>query len=66
MREGEYNPTNLNLRTKQMYVASFTPWPLYIRGRSPGTHWIGGWVESRVGLDVVAKRGNPITAPAVD
>jgi hypothetical protein len=29
----------------------FTP------GRSaPGTHWIGGWVDHRVGLDYVEKR----------
>jgi len=25
----------------------------------PGTHWIGGWVGSRAGLDVVVKRKIP-------
>jgi hypothetical protein len=25
-------------------------------GKNPGTHWIGGWVDPRAGLDVVAKR----------
>jgi hypothetical protein len=24
--------------------------------RAPGTHWIGGWVDPRVGLDDVEKR----------
>jgi len=24
--------------------------------RVPGTHWIGGWVGSRTGLDEVAKK----------
>jgi hypothetical protein len=31
--------------------ADFTP-----SGRAPGTHWIGGWVDPRVGLDEVEKR----------
>jgi hypothetical protein len=29
----------------------FTPW-----GRGPDTHWIGGWVDPRAGLDDVEKR----------
>jgi hypothetical protein len=29
----------------------FTP-----RERAPGTHWIGGWVDPRGGLDAVEKR----------
>jgi hypothetical protein len=24
--------------------------------RSPGTHWIGGWVDPRAGLDDIEKR----------
>jgi hypothetical protein len=24
--------------------------------RAPGTHWIGGWVDSRAGLDHLEKR----------
>jgi hypothetical protein len=27
--------------------------------RAPGTHWIGGWVGSRAGLDAVVKRRIP-------
>jgi len=27
--------------------------------KAPGTHWIGGWVGARSGLDAVAKRRNP-------
>jgi hypothetical protein len=26
------------------------------QGRDLGTHWIGGWVGSRAGLDIVVKR----------
>jgi hypothetical protein len=33
----------------------FTP-----RERAPGTHWIGGWMGSRAGLDAVVKREIPI------
>jgi hypothetical protein len=29
----------------------FAPWE-----RAPGTHWIGGWVDLRAGLDDVEKR----------
>jgi hypothetical protein len=36
-------------------VVSFTSRPLYRRGKSLGTHWIGGWVDSRAGLDDVEK-----------
>jgi hypothetical protein len=27
--------------------------------RASGTHWIGGWVDSRAGLDAVVKRKIP-------
>jgi hypothetical protein len=30
-----------------------------LRERTPGTHWIGGWVEPRAVLDVVVKRKIP-------
>jgi len=32
--------------------------------RTPGAHWIGGWIGNRAGLDEVAKRRNPIISPA--
>jgi hypothetical protein len=37
-------------------MVSFTPLPLYPREIAPGTHWIGGWVCPRAGLDPVEKR----------
>jgi hypothetical protein len=45
----------LDLDTSWRRVVSFTPRPLYTRGNSPGTHWIGGWVGPRTGLDVVER-----------
>jgi hypothetical protein len=32
---------------------------LYPQRKSPGTHWIGGWVGSRAILDAVMKRKIP-------
>jgi hypothetical protein len=31
----------------------------------PGTHWIGGWVDPRAGLDDVEKR-NHLTLPGLE
>jgi hypothetical protein len=31
------------------------PRPLYPRGKSPSTDWIGGWVDPRAGLGDVEK-----------
>jgi len=42
-----------------MWEVSFTPRPLYPGERPPNTHWIGGWVGSRAGLDAVVKRKIP-------
>jgi hypothetical protein len=33
--------------------------PLYPHGKSPGTHWIGGWVGPKAGLDAVMKLSYP-------
>jgi hypothetical protein len=33
------------------YPGHFTP-----KERAPSTHWIGGWVDPRAGLDTVVKR----------
>jgi hypothetical protein len=30
--------------------------------RAPGTHWLGGWVGPKVGLDVVANKQNSTPA----
>jgi hypothetical protein len=32
---------------------------LYLQGKSPWFHWIGGWVGSRAVLDTVVKRELP-------
>jgi hypothetical protein len=38
----------------------FTP-----QRKNPGTHWIGGWVGPRAGLDVVSKRKKSHTPPGI-
>jgi hypothetical protein len=45
-------------------VVSFTPLPLYPEERTPGTHWIGGWVGPRAGLDDMEK-GKFLTLPGL-
>jgi hypothetical protein len=60
MGEWRYSSTVLDIGTRWRWVVSFTPRPLYPRGNPPppflGTHWIGGWVCLRAGLDHVEKR----------
>jgi hypothetical protein len=47
----------LNLGTRWGWVESVTPRPRFPPGeRTPGTHWIGGWVGPRAGLDAEARR----------
>jgi hypothetical protein len=38
-----------------MWLVSFNPRVLYRRETAPGTHWLGGWVDPRAGLDAVEK-----------
>jgi hypothetical protein len=39
------------------WVVSVTPRPSFTPGeRTPGTHWIGGWVVPRAGLDASVRR----------
>jgi len=38
------DPIILNVRTRQMYVVSFTPSMFYLQSKSPGTYWVSGWV----------------------
>jgi hypothetical protein len=46
----------LDLGTRWGWVVSITPWPRFSsRERTPGTHWIGGWVGLRAGLDTEAR-----------
>jgi hypothetical protein len=43
---------------------SVTPLPLYTpRGKSPPTHWLGGWMDPRDTLGLVPKRKNPFLDP---
>jgi hypothetical protein len=44
---------------------SFTPLPLYPRERAPGTHFVGGWVDPRAGLDDMEK-WNFFTLPGLE
>jgi hypothetical protein len=52
-------PRILDLDTRWRSVVSFTPRPLYPQGKATGTHWIGGWMGPRTGLDAVANRKIP-------
>jgi hypothetical protein len=51
-----YSSTILDLGTRWRWLVSFMPLPLWPRGKSPGTHWKGGWGVPRGGLDAVKKR----------
>jgi hypothetical protein len=51
------DPHFLDLGNSWRWVVSFRPRPLYTpRKEPPGTHWIGGWVNPRAGLDDVEKK----------
>jgi hypothetical protein len=41
------------------------PCRFYLRGKSPGTHWIGSWVDPRAGLDDLDK-GKFLTLPVLE
>jgi len=38
---------------------NFTFWTFYTQQRTPGTHWLGGWVHCRASLDVLEKNKIP-------
>jgi hypothetical protein len=58
--EEVYLLLTLNLGTGLGWVVSVTPRPRFTPGgRTPGTHWIGGWVGPRAGLDAGARRKIP-------
>jgi hypothetical protein len=50
------DPHFLDLGTKWRSVVSFMHRPLYSPGNDPGTHWIGGWMGPRAGLNAMEKR----------
>jgi len=55
-------PRILILSNRWMWVVSFTPRPLYLRGNSPGTCLIAGQVGSRAYMDALVKRKIPVIA----
>jgi hypothetical protein len=55
MGGGCIEPHLLDLDTNWEWTAS-RPGHITPRERAPGTHWIGGWVDPRAGLDDVEKR----------
>jgi hypothetical protein len=56
LEEGGIAPRALNLATRWRWMVYFTPGPLYLRGKSPVTHWIRSWPDPRAGLNAVSKR----------
>jgi hypothetical protein len=48
MEEWRFSSTILDLCSRWKYLSYFTRWE-----RAPGTHWTGGWVDARAGLNVV-------------
>jgi hypothetical protein len=52
---GGIAPFILKIGTRWRWVVIFTPWRLYSRGKTL-SHWTGGWVAHRAGLDVAGKR----------
>jgi hypothetical protein len=47
----------LDLGTRWGWVVSVKPRPRFSPSeRTPGTHWIGGWMGLRIGLDIEARR----------
>jgi hypothetical protein len=53
MGECRYSSILLDLVNGWRWVVSSTPWPLYLRERTPRTHWLGGYVGPRAGLDAM-------------
>jgi hypothetical protein len=52
---GGIDPRFLDVSTSWRWVVRFTSLPLYPRGKSFGTHWIGGWMGPTAGLDAMEK-----------
>jgi hypothetical protein len=52
---GGKNPVIPDLSFRRKCEVNFTSSRLALLGRTPGTHWIGGWVGLRAGLDILEK-----------
>jgi hypothetical protein len=50
------DPYFLDLGTSWRWVVSFTFRSFYPGETAPGTHWLGGWMDPRKGLDDMEKR----------
>jgi hypothetical protein len=48
----------------QMWVVSFTPRPLFSRGKNPGTHWTRGCVDVVTKRKILPRRGSNPGRPA--
>jgi hypothetical protein len=59
MGSGCIDPYIVDVGTRWRQVISFTPRPLNPRRKSPGIHWIVGWVGPGAGLDDVKKILDP-------
>jgi hypothetical protein len=53
MGEWTFSSTIFDLATRWRLMVRFKPVAVYRKERDPGTHWIGGWVGPRAGLDAV-------------
>jgi hypothetical protein len=53
---GSAAPLILVLGTRWRWMVSFTPRLRYPHGKNPCTHWIGGWLGPRAGLDKASAR----------
>jgi hypothetical protein len=59
LRSGGIAP-RINIGTRWRWVVNFKPRPL---PPPPGTHWVGGLLDPKTGLDAAANRKSPIIAP---
>jgi hypothetical protein len=58
-------PRFLDPGTRRRWVLSFTSRPLYSWERAHGTHWIGGWVGYRAGMEAVTEKF-PAPPPGIE
>jgi hypothetical protein len=56
-------PRILDLSIGWIWAVRFTSWPFHPHGRNTGTHWIGGSMGPRAGLDTVFKWKIPSFSP---
>jgi hypothetical protein len=42
------------------------PAGINLQGKDSGTHWMGGWVGPRAGLDTETRGKNPLPLPGIE